>query len=178
MPERCYCADVVSDLWTLTHSDAHRIVWLLTDLPFLWPPCAGVPHGSGCYSWERPDRLPTREPALWVSQNRLSSQTSGDFSLSPHLNVYIICHSLLSFRAGFNFYLWRQDIFHCWLSFTQYDVPLLSRSTVVWPYSRTSRTSLQVLHWEALRAEWQFTISIHQTREWSWFFFFSSGCSV
>lgn len=43
---------------------------------------------------------------------------------------------------------------------------LLFCSTAVLPYLRTSRTSLQVLHWEVLKAEWQSIISILQIREY------------
>lgn len=48
----------------------------------------GVPHGGGSHSWERPYRVSTREPALWVSPNRLPSQTSGEMS---SIKYFLLC---------------------------------------------------------------------------------------
>lgn len=76
---------------SMTNSDAHRIDWLLIDFFMFNVPCVGVPHGSGCHSWERPDSVPTREPALWVSPNRISSQTSGDLSF-PNMCIPYASH--------------------------------------------------------------------------------------
>lgn len=38
----------------------------------------GVPNGSSGHSREGPHCVPVGEPALWISQNRLTSQTSGE----------------------------------------------------------------------------------------------------
>lgn len=76
MPERCYCADVVSVFWVNMYF--LLVIYDKVDIFFkFWLWYVGVPHGSGCHGWERPDRVPAGESTLWVSQNRLSPQTSG-----------------------------------------------------------------------------------------------------
>lgn len=70
----CRCCKHLFSLW--------YVFWyLLTEwLNVLSGPCyVGVPHGSGCYSRERSDSLSAGESAFWISQNRLSSQTSGEY---------------------------------------------------------------------------------------------------
>lgn len=119
-----------------------------------WLSCLGVPHGRGCNSREGPYRVSAGEPAVRVSQNRFSSQTPGEFLPSELL----LCGSPRTLKSS------RCRGYFSGQAFTVYFLSW-SCSTAVLPYLRTSRTNLQVLHWEALRVEWLFTISTPQTRE-------------
>ena len=72
-----------------TDLNAHRIIMSRLQ-PFFWPWMlhVGVPHGSGCHSWEGPYSVSAGEPALRVSQNRFTSQTSGEYPPSNYFLVY------------------------------------------------------------------------------------------